>query len=123
MGCEVAQRVHLAEGAGQAYLALCVGGGPRMMIGERQCGPTSALGRPDLLKFERFDALDWYDVQLGGRRRKTPMPGATVNDVARKYDLRPNPLPAWCRLAKDGKLVLPAPEVEAEFAPMVVPNG
>ncbi len=48
-------------------------------------------------------------------------PGATVNAVAERFDLQPNQLSAWRRLAQQGKLVLPAPEIEEPvFAPLVV---
>lgn len=48
-------------------------------------------------------------------------PGATVNAVADRYGVQPNQLSAWRRLAKQGKLVLPAiaPD-EPVFAPLVV---
>ena len=47
-------------------------------------------------------------------------PGATVNEVAERHGLKPNHLSAWRTLARRGKLVLPAPEDEMEFAAMVV---
>ncbi|NDR58371.1 transposase, partial [Aliiruegeria sabulilitoris] len=52
---------------------------------------------------------------------ETLEPGATVNAVAERFDLQPNQVSALRRLAKQGKPVLPAPEVEEPvFAPLVV---
>ena len=47
--------------------------------------------------------------------------GVTVSGVAARYEIMPSQLTAWRRLAKDGKLVLPAVETdEPVFAPLIV---
>ena len=46
--------------------------------------------------------------------------GATVRGVSRRYSVQETQLSCWRRLARDGRLVLPAVETEVEFAPLVV---
>jgi len=43
-------------------------------------------------------------------------PGALVNEVAERHGLKPNRLSTWRTMARQGKLVLPAPEDAVEFA-------
>ncbi|WP_210314646.1 transposase [Rhizobium lentis] len=47
-------------------------------------------------------------------------PGAMVNEVAERYGLRANRLSTWRTMARQGKLVLPAPEDAVEFAAVIV---
>ncbi|WP_405049068.1 transposase [Rhizobium rhizogenes] len=43
-------------------------------------------------------------------------PGALVNEVAKLHGLKPNHLSTWRTMARQGKLVLPAPKDAVEFA-------
>ncbi|MET2825610.1 IS66-like element accessory protein TnpA [Mesorhizobium shangrilense] len=47
-------------------------------------------------------------------------PGAMVNEVAERHGLKSNHLSTWRTMARQGKLVLPAPEDPVEFAAVIV---
>jgi len=51
---------------------------------------------------------------------ETLEPGATVRGVAERHGLRPSRLSEWRRLAKDGKLILPAAAEPPGFAPLML---
>jgi transposase len=42
-----------------------------------------------------------------------------VNEVAERHGLKPNHLSTWRTMARQGKLVLPAPEDAVEFAAVI----
>ena len=63
---------------------------------------------------------DWPDEVKSRIVAETLVPGATVNAVARQYGLKANHLSSWRTMARQGKLVLPAPDHGVEFAAMLV---
>ena len=79
-------------------------------------------------------SIEFLTTGRGGRRRyrrrsdeekalvvaQTLEAGASVREVAARHGLRANHLSAWRRLARDGKLVLPAPESPMEFAALTI---
>lgn len=48
------------------------------------------------------------------------MEGATVGDVARRYDMIPSHLSDWRRQAREGKLILPVLEETPMFVPLEI---
>ena len=62
----------------------------------------------------------WPDEVKARVVAETLMPGATVNEVARRHGVCANHVSSWRKLARKGRLVLPAPEGPVEFAALMV---
>jgi len=65
------------------------------------------------VKFYASGHRRWLDAVKAQAVADTLEPGATVNTVAGRYEVLPNQVSSWRRLAKQGKLVLPAAEADA----------
>ncbi|WP_219993553.1 IS66-like element accessory protein TnpA [Asticcacaulis tiandongensis] len=62
----------------------------------------------------------WPDEVKARLVAETLRPGVSVNEVARRAGVKANHLSSWRTLAREGKLILPAPEDDVEFSTLVV---
>lgn len=62
----------------------------------------------------------WPDEVKARIVSETLLPGARVNDVARRHGVPANHVSSWRTLARKGRLVLPAPQDPVEFAALMV---
>jgi transposase len=60
----------------------------------------------------------WSDEEKGRIVAEAVAPGAVIAEVARRHDLAPQHLSNWIRVAKEGRLALPAGDGVA-FVPVV----
>lgn len=80
--------------------------------------PAPGLARLEVLEGPT-GRRKWPDSLKGRVVTETLEKGARVSEVARRHGLSPQAVTTWRRLARQGKLVLPAGEA-ADFAPIVV---
>ena len=57
----------------------------------------------------------WRAEEKGRIVARAVVPGAVVAEVARQHDLTPQQLSNWIKAAKEGRVMLPAPEPDGEF--------
>ena len=98
-------------------------------MGKRQAGGRAGggwasgfVGRLEVVE-SRSGRRAWPTAVKGRIVRESLAPGATVNAVARRHGVAPQQLTAWRRLARQGRLALPADaadDMDGGFAALVV---